>query len=278
MLSNNFITSRLQGRLGNQMFQIAHTYVMSKKHNVRWAIPRHESNSIPYESTIFRSIPFYDGKTDHLLDTVYIQLPFRYQPAPEPIEGKATVYVGWRQSEKFFEGRSEEIRELFGPTEDFKLKALQHFPELKEGRVCAINVRRGDYLAFPDRHPVITKEVILEGVARLKQKPDTLFVLSDDLYWCKENLSELPNVKFVEWYEADGLWLLSLCHDFVISNSTFSWWGAFLSHCKDKQIVAPSTWFGPAVLNMGDTPEDIYSDDWTIIKTKWDPSGFILLD
>jgi len=274
---DKFITSRLQGRLGNMMFQIAHTYVMSKKYNVRWAIPRHESNSIPYEKTIFRSIPFYDGKTDNLLDTVYLQLPFRYQPAPDPIEGKATVYVGWRQSEKFFEGRSEEIRELFGPTNEFILRAMEAFPEIWQGRVCAINVRRGDYLTFPDRHPVVTREYILKAVESLKQKPDHIFVLSDDLQWCKDNLADLPNVKFIDWYESDGLWLLSLCHDFIISNSTFSWWGAFLSYKQDKQIIAPSTWFGPAVLQMGDTPEDIYGDDWTIIPTVWKEDGFIYL-
>jgi hypothetical protein len=274
---DKFITSRMQGRLGNMMFQIAHTYVMSKKYNVRWAIPRHESNSIPYEQTIFRSIPFYDGKTDNLLDTVYLQLPFRYQPAPEPLDGKATVYVGWRQSEKFFEGRSNEIRDLFGPTDEFVKRAYENFPELNQGRVCAINVRRGDYLTFKDRHPVITREVILEGVKQLKQKPDTIFVLSDDLQWCKDNLADLPNVKFIDWYESDGLWLLSLCHDFIISNSTFSWWGAFLSHNTDKQIIAPSTWFGPAVLQMGDTPEDIYNEDWTIIPTVWKEDGFIHL-
>jgi hypothetical protein len=250
---------------------------MSKKYNVRWAIPRHESNSITYEKTIFRSVPFYDGKTDNLLDTVYIQLPFRYQPAPEPIDGKATVYVGWRQSEKFFEGRSNEIKDLFGPTDEFKKEAYENFPELTSGRVCAINVRRGDYLTFPDRHPVITKEVIFEGVKQLKQKPDHIFVLSDDLQWCEDNLADLPNVKFIHWYEAPGLWLLSLCHDFIISNSTFSWWGAFLSHNKDKQIIAPSTWFGPAVLQMGDTPEDSYGDDWTIINTVWKEDGFIHL-
>lgn len=274
---SKLITSRLQGRLGNMMFQIAHTYVMSRKYNVPWAIPRHESNSVPYETTIFRNVGFFEGKTDNLPHTTFIQLPFRYQPAPEPLEDTTTVYVGWRQSEKFFEERSEEIRDLFGPTEDFITKATQAFPELISKRVCAINVRRGDYLNFPDRHPVVTKEYILKAVDSLKQKPDHIFVLSDDLDWCKDNLSDLPNVKFIDWYEADGLWLLSLCHDFIISNSTFSWWGAFLSHKADKQIIAPSTWFGPAVLQMGDTPEDIYGDDWTIINTVWKEDGFIHL-
>lgn len=275
---NKFITSRLQGRLGNMMFQIAHTYVTANKYNTKWAFPRHESNSMGYEETIFRLIPFYDGKTDDLLDTVYIHLPFLYGPTPEPIENKSTVYVGWRQSEKFFEGMSDKIRELFGPTPEFIKRAHESFPELLTGRVCVINVRRGDYLTFPTRHPVITKEVILEGVNKLKQKPDNIFVLSDDLNWCKENLTELPNVKFIEWYESDGLWLMSLCHDFIISNSTFSWWGSFLSTSQNKQIICPNTWFGPDMAGEQIFQDDIFGEDWTLIKTKWDSSGFIMLD
>ena len=270
---SNFITSRMQGRLGNMMFQIAHTYVMSKKYKVPYKIPRHESNSIPYESTVFRHVPFFNGKTDDLENTEYIQLPFRYKPAPAPSPDKQTVYVGWRQSEKFFEGYNNDIKYLFGPTTEFVKRALYTFPEIIHGRVCAINVRRGDYLNFPDRHPVHSKEYFLEAFKHLKKKPDTVLVLSDDLQWCKENLAEIPNVKFIEWYEADALWLLSLCDDFILSNSTFSWWGSFLSDTDDKQIICSDQWFGPAVLEMGDTPEDIYGDDWTIIPCKYEPGN-----
>lgn len=274
---SRYITSKIEGRLGNIMFQIAHTYVISKKYSVDWGIPRHDSNLKEYEYSVFRSVPFYDGKTDDIPNAVRFQLPFRYKPAPEPIEDKVTIYIGWRQSEKFFEERSKEIREMFGPTKEFIKKTYKHFPELTNGRVCAINVRRGDYLSLPNRHPVVTKEYLLKAVESLKKKPDTIFVISDDLQWCKDNLYDLHNVKFIDWSKLDALWLLSLCHDFIISNSTFSWWAQFLSCNLDKQIIAPSTWFGPQVLAIGDTPEDIYSEDWTIIPTTWKKDGFIHL-
>ncbi len=60
------------------------------------------------------------------------------------------------------------------------------------------------------------------------------------------------------------LCLMSLCDDFIIANSTFSWWGAWLSSNQNKQIIAPSTWFGPNNSHL-DT-RDLIPNSWKILR------------
>ena len=95
----------------------------------------------------------------------------------------------------------------------------------------------------------------------------------------KDNFTNinLPNMVFNDnskFWDEEGIWLLSLCHHFIISNSTFSWWGAWMSRNPNKIVISPSTWFGPGVK---EDPKDIWCDGWIKILTKYD-NGFIVLD
>ena len=68
------------------------------------------------------------------------------------------------------------------------------------------------------------------------------YFFSDDINWCKDNFGKLKNVEFVEHNNSDELaelWLMSQCKHFVIANSTYSWWGAYLGVYKEKIIIQP---------------------------------------
>ena len=63
------------------------------------------------------------------------------------------------------------------------------------------------------------------------------------LEWCKKEFSS----DFIySSFDKDYLDLYAMmkCHHHVMANSTFSWWGAWLSDTKGR-IIAPKTWFGP---------------------------------
>jgi len=63
--------------------------------------------------------------------------------------------------------------------------------------------------------------------------------------------------KMADWEE---MVLMSCCHDHIISNSSFSWWGAYLNPSPTKRVVYPSTWFGPALTDHH--THDLCPPDW----------------
>lgn len=261
-LSKNYITSSLIGRTGNIMFQIAHGVAKSLEYNRQFVAPSHETSTRHLEKSLFRKIDFSIGRTE-IVGAHYVRGDFTYNENLPPVTNQPTVYSGFYQSEKYFGRYSEVIRDLFSPSIEFMEKVVTDFPFFNNKTVASINVRRGDYLNFPTRHPVITLEYINEAYTRLPHH-DILLIVSDDITWCKENIN-LPNIVFNETYvDCDALWLLSLCDHFIISNSTFSWWGAWLSRSDDKVVISPDTWFGP---DLVEDPKDIWCDEWIKVPT-----------
>ena len=84
MQSNNYITSRLQGRTGNMMFQIAHGFAKSLEFNRQFIAPSHESSSGHLEKTLFRKIDFNITHTPSGDISKHVSLPFHYIEIEEP--------------------------------------------------------------------------------------------------------------------------------------------------------------------------------------------------
>lgn len=266
ILSSNYITCKLVGRTGNMMFEIAHSYVKSLEYNRQLVIPSRESSPLSYRNTLFRKIDFSIDQTPSPEEVKHVYAPFTFAEL-KPEENSPTVFVGYYQSEKYFGKYTEAVKNLFSPPIEFVNKALIDYPFLKHSTVAAINVRRGDYLEQSRRHPVVSIEYVEEAIKHLPNY-DYLLVTSDDMTWCRENIKG-PKVIYndpTRYWDHEGIWLLSLCDHFIISNSTHSWWGAWLSRSENKTVIAPETWFGPEI---GEDPKDLYCDSWIKLPTEF---------
>lgn len=257
------IGSVLKGGLGNMMFQIAAAEAVSQKINVEAVFYPRTTGIVhrqvdAYVDNIFRNVTF--DQSPQYLNT-YHEPSFSYHKLPEYDH---FLYDGHFQSEKYFYDCKDYIRKIFSPTESFIAKTLERYPDISKS--CGIHVRRGDYLNFPDIHPVMRSDYFKRGIGTIESLDkdcNNVYVFTNDEEWCKTNL-DMRNIIIVknenDW---EDLWIMSLCKNYVISNSSFSWWSAWLGSKDGSITIAPDSWFGPR--GPQDT-QDLYCKDWIRIK------------
>lgn len=238
----SFVTTRYSGRTGNQMFQAATLYAHAKRNGAECLFPHKTKSKYTWEPTIKLS-PTYDGQK--IKFTYEEPQDFTYQPIPYVPDMEL---VGYFQTEKHFVDYRADIVKAFG-FDDIKT--------LKE-RV-SIHVRRGDYLRHGTKHPVVTKEYILEAMSRFDDPQFVFF--SDDIEWCKSEFSGNDLTAFMSGNEPMfDLRIMACCEHNIISNSSFSWWGAWLNPNPDKIVIAPKVWFGEGNKHL--KTENIIPENW----------------
>ena len=265
-LSEGKTTVRLKGGLGNQLFQIAaaKSLALSKggdltidMNNV--GAPSELSHNKPqfYLDNIFRNIKVEPKAAEAEL---YNESHYHFQELPK---WDNICLHGYFQSEKYFKEHESEIRTMLKADQKTEEHLQSKYGEiLSKDNTVSLHVRRGDYIGKEQFHPIIDKGYYEQAIE--KHSGATFLVFSDDISWCKDNLPEGPEYVFVEGNkDYEDLYLMSKCAHNIIANSSFSWWGAWLNENKDKQVTAPSIWFGPALLPSHDL-KDLLPDEWEV--------------
>jgi len=232
------------GRLGNQMFQYAAIIGIAKHNNYDYCFPLNNTDIIKhFELTALNK--FYNCEKI-LIDQ------FSYNSKILNLSDEID-YVGYFQSEKYFQHCSDFIKKEFTFKKEITNKIDNEFKD--SNSFISVHVRRGDYLHLNEIHPIPTLEWFKMAMAQFPNKKFLFF--SDDINWCKENF---PNNYFSPYQnEGEDMYAMSKCDGHIIANSSFSWWGAWLS---GKKTIAPKIWFG--VKGPQDW-QDIYCSDWVIL-------------
>ena len=247
------IGTLLQGGLGNQMFQIATTVALAKRNNDEACFnfdycttPLQGNPSNKYKDVLFSKIC---NRNDIKFSSLYNEPKFSYTEIPYE---ENLLLKGYFQSYKYFLDFEKEIQDLFTlPTNIFKNTI---------SNLTSVHVRRGDYIRLQNYHGVCPKEYYQKAMG-LMGDVDFIFV-SDDMNWVKQNFKG-DNIFYSDsTEELLDLTLMSICTNNIISNSSFSWWGAFLNKTPNKKIIAPLQWFGPE--GPKDT-QDICPTEWITI-------------
>jgi CDP-paratose 2-epimerase len=278
--SPEFFTSKLMGGVGNQMFQIAIAYAMSRRFHKKLLFEKMEfggcrqgSHPSKYYTNLFQKVPFVDSIPRHI---EIFEKEFPYHPVHNdvqhilPMDSAGISFHGYWQSDLYFRDYSDEIRELFTPSGGIISYLEEHsdlfieFPELKESHdYCFIGVRRGDYISHAHVHNPCGMTYYKAAMERMKK--ERYYISSDDIEWCKEHFQGDQYRFFTLKDDLLQLFATSLFKNYIISNSTFYWWGSFMSIYKNPTIVAPDKWiFGADV-----TPEKydtIYRESMVVLE------------
>ena len=285
------IIVKLMGGLGNQMFQyaagrrLAHLHRAVLKLDLSWfgstlavetrrryelgAFNIQEQVASPEEAGRFREgfflrrfgflFPF--RKRRHILEQ-------HYHFDPDILQLPDNVYLeGYWQSPKYFPDIQDIIREEFTVRSEPDGGNRRMAEEIAGTESVAIHVRRGDYVsntATSNRHgtcPMEYYQTAMKTISGGVRHPH-FFVFSDDPMWARENLSWIAPGIVIDQNGLDKAFedmrLMSLCKHHIIANSSFSWWGAWLSKNPEKIVIAPEQWFQDKNMNTDD-----------LIPTKW---------
>lgn len=230
------------GRLGNQLFQIASTLGIAAKNKKLSLFPTSwkyiDIFSVP-------SVYFFDK----IIEDIYSESGFQFEDIILETN-KSYNLKGYLQSYKYFQNIETDIRNFFTFRKELVIKS----------EFCSVHIRRGDYLNLADYHTNLGLDYYKPAIEYMISKGVKTFAFfSDDIQWCKDNFSYLENAVFLSGSELDDFKSLCSASAAIIANSSFSWWGAYLSNCQ--YVIAPKNWFGPANSHLN--TKDLYLPTWT---------------
>lgn len=249
----------LKGRLGNQMFQYALARQLGLVEGRRVVLSPSGIGGLQH-----CRLDLFNTTVPVLTDEEAARIEVQCATAPPINEGlpgfdprvleagkePATVFNGFWQCERYFEDAAPLLRREFTlkqplPPGGPDLEALQ-----RPNAVC-LSVRLGDYLRPEGSFLGFAgHDYYRRAIAEMAERvPGAhFFVFSDDLGWCMENLQIDQPHTFINYNPgptrvAFKLIVMSHCTHFVVSNSTFAWWAAWLGKAADKVVIAPKGWF-----------------------------------
>lgn len=284
------IIVRLQGRLGNQMFQ----YALAKSLQAAGKQVFIDSSMLKYDGNynelgLFPNVQkemqeasvemirklgdcnksllhkmkrkILGYKSTHVLEKGYAFHNEIYQMDDVYLEG-------YWQTEKYFQMIMHDIHVLYRFPDIEDAQNLEIVKRMQSCNSVSMHIRRGDYLSAknaPMHGNICTPAYYKNAIAYVKKYVDkpVFFVFTDDTKWAREQYQQDEDFIVVDINHGEqsfrDMQLMSLCKHNITANSSFSWWGAWLNQHKEKIVVAPPRWF-----NLAETP-DIWCEGWKVV-------------
>ena len=249
------------GRLGNQMFQYAALRGIAASHGYEYCIPHSKFIDEWKDHQLFETFKMPHNKNCGYQNQpqYYQERQFHYdQEYVDKCPDNISLY-GYFQTEKYFTNISDSIREDF-TFHDEILDICRGFIEQVKNPI-ALHVRRTDYVEKSVDHPPCSSEYYQKALSKFDSNRNVI-IFSDDPEWCKKQ-KIFSSDRFMVAEGNDNRYdmcLISLCNDFIIANSSFSWWGAWLAN--RGTVISPSKWFGDSGYTAKNDTRDVIPNRW----------------
>lgn len=261
MISFNHLGSH--GRLGNQMFQYATLMGIAEKHGYEFCIPSSNFNDPYYDHQLFEAFELKNLKKENIKKLFNVkqirESGFNFdlnlfESCPDNVD-----IFGYFQTEKYFSHIENKVKEDFTFKKEILKFAKEYKNQIQSKEVISLHIRRGDYVNQP-WHGCCPLEYYEKSLSLLNDNIPVI-IFSDDPKWCL-NQQLFESDRFYVSENNSNLFdmcLMSICDYHIIANSSFSWWGAWLSN--SKKVFAPKRWFGPPLSEQNDI-SDLIPDRW----------------
>lgn len=244
------------GRLGNKLFGYASMIGIADKFGHQLSLP-------DWGYSEYFEQPFPVGE---LQGYEYQETTFHYNE--EYVHGLRDIsqphnLKGYLQSEKYWAHCVDKVRKALTFKSEFVEQVCAPFEHVFEKTTIAISIRRGDYVGNPNYHCLSIAHYIQALFTHLPNWQDcNILVFSDDIPYCRVHFDCLPNVYFSENNsDIEDICLMSQCDNFIIANSTFSYWGAYLGEKTHSKVIRPIEHFNGSLKQKCDI-KDYYPERW----------------
>ncbi|MDD5596856.1 MAG: alpha-1,2-fucosyltransferase [Victivallaceae bacterium] len=285
---------KIQGGLGNQMFQYAFGRALSLKKTEPLKL---DISSYPDHNRREYYLNYYNISAEFATQEESCFAQYQYQPlywrilcrilkktCPPQIALSCLVqngseyfdkiydkryiyYNGYWQNEKYFNEIRDELLRTFTLKNTFSDRTVTYLKQISENNSIAIHVRRTDYANNPTTnkfHGLLDIKYYEQAIdfINARVKKNDIFIFSDDIDWCKNNFIRYNPVYIKNTAPHEDIFLMSKCQHNIIANSSFSWWGAWLNENKEKIVVAPEQWFADDLANEQAYKDGLIPDNW----------------
>lgn len=280
---------RISDGLGNQMFQYAFAYALTKKTGVQvlidplfWGTSLRKYQLEEFQVTNTKRLVlkswdyilgfgprngrrFKDRYRQHLIKKKYQLIQekqiMHYDNSMFE-QTRSAFYMGFWQAPEYFEAYYEELKKEFTRKGSISSEALKYQQLIREDISVALHIRRTDYVR-QEGNVTLKFDFYREALEKMQDQLGTfqLFIFTDDKEFVRENF-QIREYTLVEGIsDLDEFELMRQCDNHIIANSTFSWWAAYLGESKGGVVYAPCT---------GIWSEEFYPKEWNLIDTKTD--------
>lgn len=266
------IAIRFQGGLGNQMFQYALGRRLADERGERLILEqsyylkaKHCKFALDKFQIRFDIADERDANTQFQLIQ---EKSLAYDPGIFELKGDLMLDGYWQNPGYIDHPKS--LRDDFRPKVDIDPNLLPLRQLIKENNSVSVHVRGGDYKGWYqfDRATPDYYNKAFEKIAQEVEKPLFFVFTNDKEYaeWILYDVQKKYQIILVSGEDWEELCLMQMCKHHIIVNSSFSWWGSYLSDNPGKKIIALSPWFN----DNGNTKEHLeinpYTSDMTIIE------------
>lgn len=197
-----------------------------------------------------------------------LQRDFMYHEDEFDRVHKNCIFLGTWQNDKYFKGISGIVRDAYAFPPFRSERNIKLAEAMSKQNSVAIHVRKA---------PDYTKELLFRGTCpddyysraleyvRAHVDSPVFYVFADNPEWVKEHFSGFEYT-LVDWNPVSGpdnyldMQLMTCARYNIISNSTYSWWGAWLNPNPGKFVIAPAVWFNPDMPFYN--PNEVVPEGW----------------
>ena len=280
------ITCIIMGGLGNQLFQIYTTMALSIEMKTDFSFPINKLETDKRSDIYWDSFLKELNKNVTVLDIKNIKLPvykereFKYnkiQILPDTIKKAGGIILyGYYQSYKYFDKEYKNIARYIRLDESRQSVKDIFYKQYESKNVISMHFRLGDYKGLTHVYHLLKYTYYENAIQKIIETKGGQSIKFNILFFCEDAdlhdvvliidalKAKFNNCNFIRAPEHlqdwEQLLLMSCCENNIIANSSFSWWGAWMSEYRDKIVIAPKDWFGIKINVLNG--DDVVPESW----------------